>query len=182
MQERCNSGALAMELHLSCINPLIWRSGTHRFLLLVPDLQMSCIDLTMIRRYKNIPHLLCCLIYWNALQVLWHTHVRFRNILIITPKLWSTWFMAWYLTITERSPSILFQSISHRVTAHAFKSSAHQEEVFKTQFWKICSSKKLNIELSSNHLRLTKATIEVSLADANTLVYFHHHTIMQLGG
>ena len=35
VQERHNSSPLAMELHLSCTKPLIWRLGTWRFHLLV---------------------------------------------------------------------------------------------------------------------------------------------------
>ena len=29
VQERCNSSALAMELHLSCTNPSMWKNNTH---------------------------------------------------------------------------------------------------------------------------------------------------------
>ena len=59
VQERCNSSALAMELHLSCTNPSTyalelglsctnpstWRLGTHKYSQWVLDLQMSCIHL-----------------------------------------------------------------------------------------------------------------------------------------
>ena len=46
VQERRNSSALALELHLSCTYPLIWRARTYRFHLQMLNFQMSCSNLT----------------------------------------------------------------------------------------------------------------------------------------
>ena len=45
MQERRHSIANALDWRLSCTNPSIWRSGTYRFPLWVPNLKTSCRDL-----------------------------------------------------------------------------------------------------------------------------------------
>ena len=48
-------GARGFKLN-HCNLQLIWRSGTRRFHLLVPDLHMSCSDLTRMRGYQNSSH------------------------------------------------------------------------------------------------------------------------------
>ena len=57
VQERCNSSAIAMELHLSCTNRSIWYTNLlwhdEALYLIIPHMIPSCYDTI---QYSTLPH------------------------------------------------------------------------------------------------------------------------------
>ena len=86
---------------------LIWRSGTRRWNLRVPDLQMRCSDLTRVRGYQvicpNTGHQTTWPIVWNCMTIYF---VLYASVVKVNVWIWYTEFLAFAVVLLWISTTI----------------------------------------------------------------------------